>query len=800
VNFTDTGINATVLDASSANATGYSMLARYNLNQMSVVGRNADLTPDGDFEGISTSTAPILPICPAINSSGTPNPGTCQINSPDAAATTAGTDYPAHGNTYLRVITGPGDEWDMTSAVNVTKSADFYINYLTNTKNAVGQQARVRISNADTGAVLATFDSQADSGWTREVNKFTLTNVKNIKVALTSNATILSKASVYFDDVSIQPVLQTGAGQYAAPECRLYPTADSLTCTSKSKNTISEGLQGYCLEHDPANTNVCLLWYPMDSIPTPNYSSMGYQGKFPLNYCVAANGSFDLAEKRNIYMIENDAPAFSASNAYSCLLGKSTDFNSCDGNTDYWQLNYTFGCNNSANCCTQVWCIPKTPGKVEATVKRDRGINPDTYSASHDFGAFSGDLIHSSAYTMTDYNGRFPKSDVNWEQWTITVNLEANPSQGPEGWYIYNGLTSQEAANYDPPIAVYDYTNPPSSESQLKFPYSTSTTANVYHVTCSQFTQAVDSSGNNIAWAQRVSSQASDLDSTPTFLKQPFDYGLQYYGQNRDSAPFGAAQDNASAGSSTFKDAFNGTTPFAGRPYGCDNNSLGQGCDLLGYCSGDSSHNTYCLATSTVLVNGVSLSNKTCGNLGTCLPLWSTSTPLLNTSSTPPPYANILKNIFLKFGNYDYSAAGTNHITACSNYFDNFSHTYPTGNVRTDPNSFCFVYPTISHIHLYYGDSKLEFKAGSVQQTGLYRLEFNTKLDAEQEPVKEIDINWGDGHTQTVTDQDDRSLITAPHVFYHWYSAQTATIPAITLTDNWGFYCNSANAGNCYNH
>ena len=104
-------------------------------------------------------------------------------------------------------------------------------------------------------------------GWQEISFRFKYTGDFGIRIRLQVN---ISLNPVYFDDVRIAPVLETvkstTTGEYAPSICRLYPEEDSLLCKSESKNFIADGWYGYCLQKDPKNNNVCLLWYPIDMV------------------------------------------------------------------------------------------------------------------------------------------------------------------------------------------------------------------------------------------------------------------------------------------------------------------------------------------------------------------------------------------------------------------------------------------------------------------------------------------------------------------------------------------------------
>jgi len=100
---------------------------------------------------------------------------------------------------------------------------------------------------------------------------------------------------VYFDDVRLEPGLNnrydnntSKVKQYVHSDCRLYPESSSMSCDYYDDSGLrKKGWAGYCLEYDPKNPAVCLLWYPIDKV-----ESEEYEGGVALNiskdlyYCV----------------------------------------------------------------------------------------------------------------------------------------------------------------------------------------------------------------------------------------------------------------------------------------------------------------------------------------------------------------------------------------------------------------------------------------------------------------------------------------------------------------------------------
>jgi hypothetical protein len=74
-------------------------------------------------------------------------------------------------------------------------------------------------------------------------------------------------------------------------------------------------------------------------------------------------------------------------------------------------------------------------------------------------------------------------------------------------------------------------------------------------------------------------------------------------------------------------------------------------------------------------------------------------------------------------------------------------------------------------------------------------LTFNSRIDANQRPLRNIQIDWGDGTAAYDRTGNflDRIDVTAPHQFTHRYSCQAIAgddcqthNATIILTDNWG--------------
>jgi len=780
-NFVQTSL-ATTSNIINQNASGYSILGDYNLSQMQVVGSYvAAYDFEGSGEGLSS--------CPvgSVNSD-----HSCLVDSPDTAA--AATTYPAQGKAYLEVPGGVS--WSTPSIkLNTLKSADYYLSYLVDTTKSSGNRAKIiitpHLAAQDTTGAPLVFYVDANKNWIRVVNKFTLYNVDHFTISFGPDNSASSTGPVFFDNIQISPVLQTGPNSYVAPECRLYPTQGSLSCVDQNTNTIKPGLEGYCLKHDPANSNVCLMWYPLDNIPTPNFSVLGYAGRFPLDYCAEASGNFSLLEKREPFLLK-----YIETEKYT-ICGHTYyrhSHSSCDA-YDYADNGTEGRCDNDPpeNKCPADYFtlvaynfVRNDPNHLRIICEPKQNLLVNHFQSHGDFANTDGEVPWGACANSNNGDG-------SRNQYLSYIT----------GYGIYDGFQGSEDTNIDPPLVVYNYDNPPQTESDLALPYATSSNANVFSVACQAFVQAVDSSGGNRAWTGRINN--SDISSTPAFFA-PYSSNLQDYSQSRSVIPFGAANIAPGNGLLSLNNAdMSSGSSVAGRPYGC-NNGQSDGCSTIGYCS--QAPDTYCLTTKNLgsfnSTSTYSLADHTCGqNGGTCLPLWSNSNQLLVTdNTTSPSFEKILKNIFLSGQIYKYNA---DSYTASNSYdFSNTSGSSSaiprcSNNTRSNPNAFCAVYPSLSNVKFYYNNSQEEVTSSPITSDtslsvvkGWYRLEFNTKVDVEQQPLANIKIDWGDGYVQTVTNQDNHPATSSPHIFYHNYrqnytNGNTIHLK-ITITDNWGFY------------
>ena len=99
----------------------------------------------------------------------------------------------------------------------------------------------------------------------------------------------------------------------------------------------------------------------------------------------------------------------------------------------------------------------------------------------------------------------------------------------------------------------------------------------------------------------------------------------------------------------------------------------------------------------------------------------------------------------------------------------------------------CYNLPSIGN--MMFNDTSLMGRSSfNLENPGLHRLSFTTNIDPEQQPLKEIIIDWGDGNKQVINGQDSLSDVKNPHIFYHYYKNPINGLKInVKITDNWGY-------------
>lgn len=330
--------------AKDANVSGYSLLNHYYFDAM--IQRGNSSVFENDFEN-----SPDL--ISWQDDSGSAVAGSCLISkSSDTLGENARPSrpvYPSPSNLGFVRVGGNSCEWNWYSdQIETSIQTDYFINFLINTANlSYPQQDTDKISlgkiigldlndeETDLNAVDLMVDvSKKD--WQRVTLKFRTDSswVGGSKIILGPSDSGID-GWMYIDDINIEPVLEAGEENYIPASCRLYPRQNSIACSSDAKgySFVEQGWEGYCLEKDPLNENVCLMWYPVDSVVgssgalSTNFSGYPSTGSNP-SYCARMNAKFDLVEYRDVFFAdqEDDDIGYHSRHWYSCN-------DSCDNST-----------------------------------------------------------------------------------------------------------------------------------------------------------------------------------------------------------------------------------------------------------------------------------------------------------------------------------------------------------------------------------------------------------------------------------------------------------------------------------
>lgn len=146
-------------------------------------------------------------------------------------------------------------------------------------------------------------------------------------------------------------------------------------------------------------------------------------------------------------------------------------------------------------------------------------------------------------------------------------------------------------------------------------------------------------------------------------------------------------------------------------------------------------------------------------------------------------------------------------VSSDNNMFDEMDACNGDGSARPDDlggeSEYCGVYPTVTGITLNDETGEVgEYLDISNGQT--VTLKFTANLDGEQDPLRKIYIDWGDGTSPTISDWD---AAPTTHIFTHAYGCgpdngarfsgtECLFTPKITITDNW-YWCSGAEVGYC---
>lgn len=824
------------------NASGYSLLGSDYLANMKQVGediKSFDFEPNNPnklndwktFLGVASST-------------------TCLIDRPNSAILkNSKVSYPASGFGFMKVggndCGGSGGVVSNNINNNLIHGSKYQLSALVNTID-LNVNEKARISVGDNNDWNSYIEVDKKSYW-QEVSfefeyKKSWTNGVVIALGAKNSDDVPVNSPLYFDDIRIEPVLEIEKGKRFVPSsCRLYPAQDSILCQSENENFIANGWYGYCLQKDPANSDVCLLWYPIDAVKgnkgsnTSTMSFTGYSqtGKEPY-YCAEMSANFEMLEYRRGYL--ESTQYFSSANNDDFEISIKHKDGTCPWEFLHVIIEANTPDSNSSNNIKSIkdeYCIPYSSNNSnlriyacnsttdnEAPCKSISSLITFTPDANY---IYNGNSFFGSVNGSSGYFRFYPESfNVNLPQ------IQRNSSVTPEwqfikgsdiyggddgyqyfllinsaGWYTYNGFrsfTEYQMSNENiSPLSysektygskVWDYNE--TSISKFK-------EINSYTPRCTKVVQ-----GKN-PWVQRVSGSDESIF-----------YYQNYYSQNTGSSPisllpnnleknklgsqgmpFGAIKTN-SATLSLSSVVFAGTNDpssgvnFYGLPYSC--NSFGKTIYK-------SSNQTY----------------STCDFMyldGDKVKLFDPSSSMTYSSIATSSYENMktpsfsfkdyLRHIFLKADEVTVGSTNTSLPLDSYNYTAGTASAIPGTSVERTPTTtanFTAVYPKVpaDKVQLTNAIGVPVNKKGDtyeVVSAGFYTLSFNTIVDLEQVPISELTIrikeektNWNSNEGFiTLTNVDPVPPETnSTHRIFRYLPPGNYKI-LIKAKDNWGFY------------
>jgi len=845
--------------AKDANVSGYSLLNHYYLDAMTQRG-NSSLF-ENDFENSqdlisweNNSGSTISEACLILKSADTLS-GDAMPGRPV---------YPSPSNFGFIRIGGNSCGWNFKSnEIPTSIQTDYFINFLINTANlSYPQQDTDKISLGkivgldlnDEETDLNSVDLMVDvskKDWQRVTFKFRTDSswVGGSKIVLGPSDSGVN-GWMYVDDINIEPVLEAGEENYIPASCRLYPKQDSISCSSDTKgySFVEQGWEGYCLEKDPLNENVCLMWYPVDSVVgssndtlSTNFSGYPSSGSNP-SYCARMNARFDLVEYRDVFMVgmgigkkKGTSDNYSyrylgqggscISSNYYLVRNKRTDMDNgpCQDKFDtdtgaYLENDYYYH--------DMVFCIPKR-------------INTDSSYKLKPIIPIDGLMLLGEDIKIKDLRGgnnsraitcgssndptgcgkcdklSYKDNGVVREEWRFYS--KANFSSGRDsaaGWYKYDGIlennnakTANKEAEYGVRILAYNM-----GQSECE--------SGIYDYVSGDTSIPAEHFVRGNGEGQCPTSKCDDLEDNNkegACLMHPDKYTPKCDVIVQGNIPWVERLKSSSYSLRQYVPSL----PFyftyytlgsKNAPFGAINSTVKPGNNVNVYVNNLGDGYLYglpysCSGLHDAVYNGVSYENA-CKSL-----YYDTDSKKIKFSNDFSQHTNqrysdnygtgmtvvtALKNIFAKFDNYSH-LADAGYSPPFKDAADPCGDGCPP---RENDKTLCAIYPQIENV-------KMSGPNGPVNQIdngdgvpsnvynivagGFYTLSFNTFVDGEQGPIKKlyikikkVDEDWSQ-NSIVLSNIDHRPDQSNPHRLVKFLSPGQYMV-LIKVIDNWNFF------------
>ena len=616
-----------------------------------------------------------------------------------------------------------------------------------------------------------------------------------------------NRTAIAIDDVSVLPVLnvddplpattsgitgQLSNDAYIARSCRAYPNSTALSCGYQDDTGKRfDGWQGYCLEPDPRNPTGCLSWYPIDLLAGERnifgrVEAAGYSGQNPLYMCLQSAGRGANISMRTVEETEDEGATWSYTvNGYSLnqvetiqAVVSAADGDWHPGNGTVLTMNRTSGqyyC-DADNCpassgTTPAWFVAGCGGQGSAS---DRKCNmPFTWSGmSPAFNASGCD----------DWDG----SDDNTNLWGLRVQWPADPNTRTATINFGMCDASGGGGHY---------------KLDIRF---------IVRDICQVVAQVVQPGGTNASWSNRTSSQSYPLPD------------LRYLA-SQDTAPYGAivppelhledpgqwdTRDNTVEPGKQGVYVMSATQDVrASSVYGCAAGGncsrricsiTGSACNTLAEIATCTAAKGFCIGAGTAKVcqTGSKVSqacttDAQCGTAGEKCDYGSTQNVGGGAFVTNKATSTGIAYLKLLFANVygawqldeatqtyvDITATDSritgwrdNYLTmpACGGVYDRAKANVVSSNQVALTNAYCGIPPLVESVKVGNRESGVTI----IGAGELIQLQFNSIVDKEQLPMKNIAIDWdGDSNSDEIIRWNfaPRSNAADPHSFTHVY-------------------------------
>lgn len=830
-------------------ATGYVKIGMNHFGNMEEIGISA-VVPNGDFEEFDDRNSPLS----WYFDDDTDHAHAYVINDPiDTKG--QGITYPAHDRSYLKLTSS---EILRSPSIGVVPGATYYISYMVNTSHLSGSvglaSSTLSISGAFTNEVFEVEQGSAD--WVEKTEEFIVGGTdSSIQISLGATSTLYQpQGSVYFDNIRIEPVLDTGIG-YIPKSCRLFPESDSMTCQSTSRIVgTGQGEAGYCLEYDenPGSKHACNMWYPVDRIRADDIieSGTGYDGKAPVYYCSEMDANFNYVERRIPFQaeartIDTDVPSVALGAVIGALTSGWVGFVAGGPMADYFNDHDTGAYDDYTSANAEIICGSDRYYTHVAVTRTD-----------HNLGLTYDYHLTSVCVPRIDLFDRV----VDFGAPTLVPIFHGGDWPAPNaGWYIYDGNLVNNTGNlgneevldreYGNPVDGTGDNNPTSVESVMIYDHSILDASyhhmygmnhpdfvpaddhsgvgalvepRDYYLSCNRFHQVVTESGENRAWADR----------TKTNSEYVTELGYHYlYEDDTTLAPFGSAvqpsieendrnrnEANWNGNPRGEDERLNMRIPFqtdnldvyAGFPYGCS----GIACNMIGRCEHD--RDLVCVDPGELIAGGgwnqgtkfgdsptIYYNNLMCPQVSggavrqACIPIPNLGNGgvINGVTQISQLFTESYRDVEWDFASSTYRVYVPGPVSPMIDVIGPPISEHCTDDERptTPPDDFCWVQPEILNVHLFRGNDEIEIDTVTgeveIEDEGDYTLTFNTRVDGEQLPIKEIYLEWEDGTVSNLPFEqgniNHRPHSENPHTFTHHYNFAGDYRIQIRIVDNW---------------